>query len=174
MITRDLRGAIRVDGKMVPVERSSRVLLPRVSVVNTGPKTVLRIDGSTMAPEGQTSGLYLTDHGTFTDNANEATNIRGDRGSSAATVLGTCVVAQNAAVAISAGVRTVTINNVSGVKKDDRIILFPLAALPTGYLLQPVAVASADGVLRVNLIAPLLSLGASYSITCQVVRIDAA
>lgn len=83
MITRDLRGAVRIAGKMVPVERSSRVLLPLVSVVQANGRSVLRIDGSVEAPQGAVTGQYLTDHGQFTVDPAQATDIRGGAGQSA-------------------------------------------------------------------------------------------
>jgi len=83
MIVRDIQHARRVDKQMIPVERSSRVLLPLVSVVQAGGRSVLRIDGSVEAPQGAVTGQYLTDHGQFTADPAQATDIRGGAGVSA-------------------------------------------------------------------------------------------
>lgn len=93
-----------------------------------------------------------------------------------ASSIGTITVGQNALVAISAGVRTIPVSLV-GVVKDGNYLVFPAVTtaypngLPAGYQLQPVAVASADGVLQVTLTAPILAIGASYSISARVLRI---
>lgn len=83
MIVRDIKDARRVSKQMVPVERSSRVLLPLVSVVQKNGRSVLRIDGSVEAPQGAVTGQYLTDQGRFTTDPAQATDIRGDEGQSA-------------------------------------------------------------------------------------------
>lgn len=81
-VNRDLNGARRIGGKMVPVERTSRVLLPIVSAIDHGGKTLLRIDGSVEAMPGAANGQYLTPGG-FSPNAAQATDIRGAAGQSA-------------------------------------------------------------------------------------------
>lgn len=87
-------------------------------------------------------------------------------------LVGTITISQTATVAISAGVRSLTLD-LPGAAIGDMLLLFP-ASVPTGYLLQAAPVVTAKNKVRVSLLAPLLAIGASYSITCQVVRIDAA
>lgn len=87
-------------------------------------------------------------------------------------IVGVVTISQTATVAISAGVRSLTLNLV-GAEVGDKLLLFP-ASVPAGYLLQAAPVVTAKNKVRVSLLAPLLAIGASYSITCQVVRIDAA
>jgi hypothetical protein len=93
----------------------------------------------------------------------------GAAGSSGAVLVGTATISQTAAVAISAGIRAINVT-VSGVVTGANYLLFPTAALPTGYALHG-AVPTAANTLQITLSAPLLAIGASYSIQCRVVRI---
>lgn len=95
---------------------------------------------------------------------------RGLTGPSGKVALGTTTITQQAVVALSAGIRTVTLTGVAGVLKDDDILLFPTAALPAGYALHN-AVATAAGTLVVTFTAPVLAIGASFSIGCRVVAL---
>lgn len=90
-------------------------------------------------------------------------------GPSPLVTLGTVVVTQVAAIALSAGIRSVTLT-VQGVQKDDNILLLPAAALPAGYAIHNV-VATAANTLQVTFFAPLLAIGASFSINCRVVAL---
>lgn len=92
---------------------------------------------------------------------------QGPAGPNPLITLGNVTIAQTAAVAISAGVRTVTITGVTGLLAGDTVILTPTAALPVGYGFHN-AVATANGTLQVTLTAPLLAIGASYSIQAKV------
>lgn len=83
--------------------------------------------------------------------------------------MGNIVLTQTATVAITAGVRTLTFT-VPGLLQNDKTILFPIAPLPTGYYVVAV-IASAANTLQVSIQAPLLAIGATYSITCRVVVI---
>lgn len=83
--------------------------------------------------------------------------------------MGNISLTQTATVAISAGVRTLTFT-VPNLLANDKTLLFPIAALPTGYYIVAV-IASAANTLQVSLQAPLLAIGATYSITCRVVVI---
>lgn len=96
-----------------------------------------------------------------------ATGNTGATGPNPLVSLGTVTVAQTAAVAIAAGIRTVAITGVTGLLAGDTIILTPTAALPVGYGFHN-AVCVVDGTLQVTLFAPLLAIGASYTIQATV------
>lgn len=90
-------------------------------------------------------------------------------GPSAKVALGTVNLTQTATVALSAGVRSVTLS-VSGVLAGDDILLFPTAALPAGYAIHNVVATGANTIV-VTFSAPLLALGASFTIACRVVAL---
>lgn len=115
-----------------------------------GPKGDTGATGSTGAtgPAGATGGV-------------------GPTGPSALVKLGNITLSENAVIAINAGIRTITRTGITGLLKDDNVILVPTAALPAGYAIHN-AVATANGTLQITLNAPLLAVGASYSITCRV------
>lgn len=81
--------------------------------------------------------------------------------------LGDIVISQTAVISISAGIRSVTVSGVTGLLTTDRVLLAPAEALPSGYAIHNAFPTSA-GVLQVTLSAPLLGIGASYSIDCAV------
>lgn len=91
---------------------------------------------------------------------------------SSAKLLGTVTVTQTAAIALSAGIRSVTlaVSSSLGIKAGDNLLLFPTGALPAGYALHN-AVATSATALIVYFTAPLLAIGASFSIPCRVMRI---
>lgn len=91
---------------------------------------------------------------------------RGMPGPSSKVSLGTITLAQNALVAISAGVRTLTLP-LQGVLAGDDLTIHPVGALPAGYAIHGIAATAANTV-QVTLTAPLLAIGASYSIPCRV------
>lgn len=81
--------------------------------------------------------------------------------------VGTATVSQTAAVAISAGVRSVnaTVVPAAGqpsVVAGDDVVLVPVT-LPAGYMIQPTARVTTANIVPVSLIAPLLAIGGSYS-----------
>lgn len=78
-------------------------------------------------------------------------------------------ISQRATVALQAGVRTVTIA-AEGVKTGDALLVLPKSELPAGYAVTN-AVASAANTVKVTMLAPLLAIGASYSIACRLVRL---
>ncbi len=80
------------------------------------------------------------------------------------------LVEQAAGIAISAGVRTLTVA-LPGVAKGDAVALFPVDPLPAGYMIQTAAVASAAGVIKATLIAPLLAISVKYEIVCRALRL---
>ncbi len=89
-----------------------------------------------------------------------------------AKLLGTVTVSQTAGIALSAGIRSLVlaVPTALGVKAGDNIQLFPTGALPAGYAIHN-AVATAANQLTVYFTAPLLAIGASFSIPCRVMRI---
>lgn len=103
------------------------------------------------------------------DGVDGRNGVDGQRGPSPMVQLGTVTLSQTAVVAIAAGLRTVTYP-VPGVIKDENILLFPASQLPAGYAVHG-AIATANGTIQVTMTAPLLAIGATYSIPCRVVAI---
>lgn len=98
-----------------------------------------------------------------TNGTNGAT---GSTGPSSAVLLPNITFGQTAVVAINAGYRTVTAS-CSGLLAGDRVFVTPTAALPTGYSLADTYCLT-NGTLTINVFAPLLVIGANYSITSKV------
>lgn len=94
----------------------------------------------------------------------------GATGPSGKVILGTLTVSQTATIIINAGLRTLTFTGVAGVLATDDLLLFPTAALPAGYAIHNVRAAAA-GTVEVVLTAPLLAIGASFSIPCRLVAL---
>ena len=104
---------------------------------------------------------------------NGTSGVNGTNGTDAAalaSLIGTITLSESALVAISAGVRKLTVS-IAGTLTTGNYLVFPTAATPTGYALHD-SICSTNGQLTVSLTAPLLAIGASYSITCRVVRIN--
>ena len=95
--------------------------------------------------------------------------LKGDTGPSSKVALGTVTLAQTATAAIAAGDRNLTFA-VAGAKLGDDLLLFPAAAMPTGYTIKSV-VATANGTVSVRITAPMLAIGNSYSIPCRLVAL---
>lgn len=93
-------------------------------------------------------------------------------GPSPLVTIGTVTIAQTAVIAISAGIRTITFTGLAGLLTTDNVLLFPVVTagvgIPDGYAIHN-AWCSAAGTLKVALSAPLLAIGASYSIPCRVI-----
>lgn len=91
----------------------------------------------------------------------------------AATLLGTITLSENALVSIAAGVRRLTITTPTnwGVTTGQNLLLFA-ASLPSGSYATHDVIATAANTIQVGLTAPLLAIGASYSITARLVRIN--
>lgn len=98
---------------------------------------------------------------------------QGAAGTPATTLLGTIVLTETAVVAINAGTRRLTVVTPTawGVTTGQPIIINPVSTVPAGYATHD-AYATAANTLSVGITAPLLAIGASYSITCQVRRIN--
>lgn len=93
-------------------------------------------------------------------------------GPSPLVTIGTVTIAQTAVIAIVAGIRTITFTGLTGLLTTDNVLLFPVVTagvgIPDGYAIHN-AWCSAAGTLKVALSAPLLAIGASYSIPCRVI-----
>lgn len=99
-----------------------------------------------------------------------ATGPAGPAGTPGATQVGTATIAQNALIAITAGVRRVDVP-VAGTVVGANYLAFPTSVPPAGYGIMDVICTTA-GTLSISLIAPALALGASYSIPVRIVRIN--
>lgn len=82
--------------------------------------------------------------------------------------LGTATLTQTAIIAITGGMRTLTVTGVSGLVPADNVLLFPTAALPDGVSILD-AWCSANGTLKASLMVPVLAVGQSYSINVRVI-----
>ena len=82
-----------------------------------------------------------------------------------AVALPNVTIAENAIAVISAGWRNITVT-CAGVVAGDRIQINPTTA-PTGYAIGQ-AVATATNTLVIQVYAPLLAIGANYSILCKI------
>ena len=82
--------------------------------------------------------------------------------------LGTVTLGQTATLAIAAGIRTISAN-VTGLLAAENVLLQPITALPSGYLVGlPTARA---GALDVPIYAPAMVINASYSFQARVLAI---
>jgi len=93
-------------------------------------------------------------------------------GKNASAILGNVTLAQTATVAISAGTRriVVTIPASWGVIAGDPLIALPSSAV-AGYAVHDVVAVSATS-LSIGMTAPLLAIGASFSIPCRIARLN--
>lgn len=174
------------DGKQVELQKTSTAIQWRLTggtwadlvllSAITGPQGNPGIQGN----PGNAGAAATITAGTVTKNAPGTTPTVTNSGSpSAATFnfglplglsgvqVGTVTLAENAVVAISAGVRALTFT-VTGVIAGEPLEIYPNAALPTGYGIFG-AIATANNTVQVTLIAPLLAIGASYSIPCKII-----
>lgn len=99
-------------------------------------------------------------------------SLNGAVGKNAAAVLGSVTITQTATVAISAGTRrmVVTIPTSWGVVAGDPLVAFPGAAI-AGYAVHDVVAVSPTS-LSIGITAPLLGIGASFSIPCRIARLN--
>lgn len=116
-----------------------------------------------MGPKGEQGTIGLTGLKGDTGSQGPA----GPTGPSALVKLGSITINETATIAITAGIRTLTRTGITGLLAGDNVLLVPTAALPAGYAIHN-AVATANGTLQITLNAPLLAIGASYSIVCRV------
>ena len=149
----------------------------------TGPQGPIGLTGATgvAGPQGATGatgpiGLTGSTGPAGTNGATGATGLTGATGATGATgpsgavLVGTATITQTAAVSINAGIRTVTVT-LAGVVAGSNYLLFPAASLPTGYEMQPTANSPSTNTLEVQVNAPLLAVGASYSMSVRVYKI---
>jgi len=100
-------------------------------------------------------------------------SLAGTPGKDATTLLGVVTLTETAAtVAISAGTRRLTIATPAawGVKVGDDLVVSPVS-VPGGYATHDVTV-TGPNTITVGLTAPLLAIGAKYSIECRVRRFN--
>jgi hypothetical protein len=88
-------------------------------------------------------------------------------------LLGTITISETAVIAIQAGIRRVTITTPAGwgVKTGQNLLIFPVS-VPSGAYATHDVIPTANNTISVAVGAPLLSVGASYSIQCRLVRIN--
>ncbi len=93
-------------------------------------------------------------------------------GKNASAILGSVTITQTATVAISAGTRrmVVTIPAGWGVVAGDPLIALPSTAV-AGYAVHDVVAVSPTS-LSIGITAPLLAIGASFSIPCRIARLN--
>lgn len=96
----------------------------------------------------------------------------GGPGKNASAILGSVTITQTATVAISAGTRRmiVAIPASWGVVAGDPLIALPSTAM-AGYAVHDVVAVSATS-LSIGITAPLLAIGASFSIPCRIARLN--
>lgn len=90
-----------------------------------------------------------------------------------ATLLGNITIAETALITITAGARRVTVTTPAGygVTAGQNLIVFPVS-VPSGLYATHDVIATGPNTISVGISAPLLAVGASYSITCRLVRIN--
>ncbi len=96
--------------------------------------------------------------------------IQGPQGTPGGTAMPNVTISETAVIAITAGVRKVTVA-CTGTTTTGNYLVFPISATPTGYALHD-CICQSNNFLTISLTAPLLSIGASYSIPCRVVKIN--
>ncbi|MGN5373298.1 hypothetical protein [Sphingomonas hankookensis] len=99
-------------------------------------------------------------------------SLAGAAGKDATTLLGTVTLSETALVAISAGTRRIAVATPPawGVKVGDDLVVNPVA-VPAGYATHDVT-ATGPNAISIGITAPLLAIGASYSIQCRVRRFN--
>ena len=142
---------------------------PKGDTGSAGPKG----DTGSTGPKGDTGSQGATGAtgGVGPQGPIGLTGSTGPAGTPGNTLIGTATITETAVVAITAGVRKVTVS-VPGVVTTGNYLLFPTGVTPVGYSLGLDVVCTATNVLTVSITAPLLALGASYSIPCRVVKIN--
>lgn len=99
-------------------------------------------------------------------------SLNGSPGKNASAILGTVNLTQTAAVAISASTRrlTVTIPSDWGVTAGDPLMALPSVAI-AGYAIHDVVAVSTTSI-SVGFTAPLLAIGASFTIPLRIARLN--
>lgn len=107
-----------------------------------------------------------------TDGRNGTDGKNGVDGKNAATMLGTVTIAQTATVALTAGIRRVVITVPAslGLTAGDPIVLASTKAID-GYAIHDAIAVSATSI-NVGISAPLLAIGASFSIPARLFRFN--
>lgn len=99
------------------------------------------------------------------------TGPQGPTGPAAQTLLGTVTIAETAVIAIGAGIRRVTLSTPAawGVKAGDDLVAFAVSIPSAAYSLHDVVVTGTNTI-SIGVSAPLLAVGAGYSITARIRR----
>lgn len=98
---------------------------------------------------------------------------KGDQGIAGATLLGTITVAETALISITAGARRVTVTTPTawGVAVGQNLLVVPVS-VPNGLYATHDVVVTGANTISVGISAPLLAVGASYSIQCRLLRVN--
>ena len=107
------------------------------------------------------------------DGTNGLNGSAGKDGAPATTLLGTLTISESATVAISAGLRRVTVTTPSawGVAVGQDLIISAVSLPSAAYALHDVVVTGANTI-SVGITTPAIALLASYSIQCRVRRLN--
>lgn len=125
----------------------------------TGPAGIVGATGS-IGPTGLTGPA----------GAQGPIGLTGATGPASTVFVASANITQNATVAISAGIRTVSLP-VTGVIAGSYYLIVPTSDMPSGYEMQAIVCATAANTLNVPVNAPLLAIGASYSIPVRVYKL---
>lgn len=155
---------------------------PGKDSVVPGPKGA---DSTVVGPAGKSAYQLATLAGFAGTEAQWLASLKGgkgDTGAAGGTLIGTVIIGQTAAVALVLGIREVTAALI-GTVPGERYTAFcrsyklnngaSVAGRPAGYAVIDCACNTA-GQIIVSLQAPLLTVGQSYALTCDIVRINAA
>lgn len=139
---------------------------------------------STVAGPAGKSAYDVTVAAGFTGTQAEwLASLKGAKGDAGATLIGQVVIGQTAAIALALGIREITAT-LTGAVAGERYQCFcrsyklnaataATPGRPSGYAIVD-CISNAANQITVSLQAPLLTIGSSYALTCDIVRINAA
>ena len=137
-------------------------------------------DASSVAgPAGKSAYEVAVAAGFTGTQAEWLASLKGAKGDTGTTVVGQVTIGQTAVVAIALGIREVTgalAGAVVGARYAAYAVSYRLnggssvAGRPSGYALVD-CVCNTAGQITISLNAPLLAIGSSYAITCDIVRV---
>lgn len=99
-------------------------------------------------------------------------SLRAADGKSAAALLGTVTITQTATVALTAGIRRVIITVLAalGMAAGDPIVLAPTKAIDGDAIHEAIAVSTTS--INIGISAPVLTIGANFSIQTKLFRLN--
>jgi len=161
------------------VNRSTGKLMPVVVPPTTGPKGDTGSIGPA-GPKGDTGSIGPAGPKGDTGSIGPA-GPKGDTGMSAGTLVGQVVIGQTALVSIAIGIREVTVALIGAVA-GERYMCFcrsyklngaatATIGRPSNYAILDCTANSANQI-TVSLQAPVLAIGASYALTCDIVKVN--